>query len=267
MGVLLGESGARDPVRGRRARARARLRRPRGHPGRGWSHHQLAGDAALDPARPLAGDDRRDGLGGASSRSAPTTSSACRGSSPSCSARCARRPTRPRCSRCSAWCRCRGGSPVALEAESGLNDAPTVVLVTLISTGAAAEHGRLVLAGIIVFELVVGVADRPRRRLRRRLDHAPRRAAVLRSLPDRGALPGVRWRTAPRPPCMPPASPRSTSPRWCSATRSSRTGSRPGRSPRASPRWPRSGCSSCSACCSPRAGSPSRSSASASSPG
>ena len=29
----------------------------------------------------------------------------------------------------------------ALEAESGLNDAPTVVLVTLISTGAVAEHG------------------------------------------------------------------------------------------------------------------------------
>ena len=33
----------------------------------------------------------------------------------------------------------------ALEAESGFNDAPTVVLVTLISSGAAAEHGPLVL--------------------------------------------------------------------------------------------------------------------------
>ena len=32
----------------------------------------------------------------------------------------------------------------ALEAESGLNDAPTVVLVTLISTGAVADHGVLV---------------------------------------------------------------------------------------------------------------------------
>ena len=31
----------------------------------------------------------------------------------------------------------------ALEAESGLNDAPTVVLVTLISTGAVADHGAL----------------------------------------------------------------------------------------------------------------------------
>jgi len=45
----------------------------------------------------------------------------------------------------------------ALEAESGFNDAPTVVLVTLISSGAAAEHGPFVLAGIIVFELVAGV--------------------------------------------------------------------------------------------------------------
>ena len=46
----------------------------------------------------------------------------------------------------------------SLEAESGLNDAPTVVLVTLISTGAVVEHGVLGTAGIIVFELVVGVA-------------------------------------------------------------------------------------------------------------
>jgi potassium/hydrogen antiporter len=44
-----------------------------------------------------------------------------------------------------------------LEAESGLNDAPTVVLVTLISTGAVAENGVLGTFGIVVFELVVGV--------------------------------------------------------------------------------------------------------------
>lgn len=44
-----------------------------------------------------------------------------------------------------------------LEAESGLNDAPTVVLVTLISTGAVADHGLLGTFGIVVFELVVGV--------------------------------------------------------------------------------------------------------------
>ncbi len=43
-----------------------------------------------------------------------------------------------------------------LEAESGLNDAPTVVLVGLISTGALAEKGFANLGGIIVFELAVG---------------------------------------------------------------------------------------------------------------
>jgi potassium/hydrogen antiporter len=45
----------------------------------------------------------------------------------------------------------------ALESESGLNDAPTVVLVTLVSTGAFSDHGPLVVAAIVVFELVVGV--------------------------------------------------------------------------------------------------------------
>jgi cell volume regulation protein A len=44
-----------------------------------------------------------------------------------------------------------------LEAESGLNDAPTVVLVTLISTGAVADHGALGAFGIVVYELVIGV--------------------------------------------------------------------------------------------------------------
>ncbi len=44
----------------------------------------------------------------------------------------------------------------ALEAESGLNDAPTVVLVSVISTGAAAESGVLSVGGTILFELVVG---------------------------------------------------------------------------------------------------------------
>ncbi|HWJ81708.1 MAG TPA: potassium/proton antiporter [Nocardioides sp.] len=44
-----------------------------------------------------------------------------------------------------------------LEAESGLNDAPTVVLVTLVSSGSAADHGVLATGGIVVYELVVGV--------------------------------------------------------------------------------------------------------------
>ncbi|MEP9362620.1 potassium/proton antiporter [Nocardioides sp. CN2-186] len=43
-----------------------------------------------------------------------------------------------------------------LEAESGLNDAPTVVLVTLVSSGAATEHGVLAVFGIIAYELVIG---------------------------------------------------------------------------------------------------------------
>ncbi|GAB2761079.1 potassium/proton antiporter [Nocardioides salsibiostraticola] len=45
----------------------------------------------------------------------------------------------------------------SLEAESGFNDAPTVVLVTLISTGAVAENGALGTFGIVLFELAVGV--------------------------------------------------------------------------------------------------------------
>jgi cell volume regulation protein A len=45
----------------------------------------------------------------------------------------------------------------ALEAESGLNDAPTVVLVTLISTGSVADHGLVLTGLVIVFELVIGV--------------------------------------------------------------------------------------------------------------
>ena len=45
-----------------------------------------------------------------------------------------------------------------LEAESGLNDAPTVVLVTLVSSGAVGEHGLLGTSGIIVYELVAGLA-------------------------------------------------------------------------------------------------------------
>ncbi len=44
-----------------------------------------------------------------------------------------------------------------LEAESGLNDAPTVVLVTLISTGAVAEYGIPVMGAIMIYELVAGV--------------------------------------------------------------------------------------------------------------
>jgi cell volume regulation protein A len=43
-----------------------------------------------------------------------------------------------------------------LEAESGLNDAPTVLLVALVSAGNALDHGPLGFAGIVAYELVVG---------------------------------------------------------------------------------------------------------------
>lgn len=44
----------------------------------------------------------------------------------------------------------------ALEAESGLNDAPTVVLVSLVATGTVAEHPLWMVGGIIAYELVEG---------------------------------------------------------------------------------------------------------------
>jgi cell volume regulation protein A len=44
----------------------------------------------------------------------------------------------------------------SLEAESGLNDAPTVLLVTLVSTGEALDHGILGFVGTVVYELTLG---------------------------------------------------------------------------------------------------------------
>lgn len=46
----------------------------------------------------------------------------------------------------------------ALEAESGLNDAPTSVLVILLSAGTALDHGVLGFAGLVVYQLSAGVA-------------------------------------------------------------------------------------------------------------
>ena len=45
----------------------------------------------------------------------------------------------------------------ALEAESGLNDAPTVLLVVLVSSGHALDYGVAGFVGIVAYELVVGV--------------------------------------------------------------------------------------------------------------
>ena len=44
----------------------------------------------------------------------------------------------------------------SLEAESGLNDAPTLLLVTMVSTGEAAEHAWYVVLAIVAGELVLG---------------------------------------------------------------------------------------------------------------
>jgi cell volume regulation protein A len=46
----------------------------------------------------------------------------------------------------------------ALEAESGLNDAPIIVIVTIISSGGLDEHGPLYNGGLVVYELLTGVA-------------------------------------------------------------------------------------------------------------
>ena len=46
----------------------------------------------------------------------------------------------------------------ALEAESGLNDATVIVIVTIISTGGLDEHGLAYNAGLVVYELLGGLA-------------------------------------------------------------------------------------------------------------
>ena len=43
-----------------------------------------------------------------------------------------------------------------LESESGLNDAPTVLLVTVVSTGGLNEHSPWYVAGLVVYQLVAG---------------------------------------------------------------------------------------------------------------
>ena len=79
----------------------------------------------------------------------------------------------------------------ALEAESGLNDAPTVVLVGIISTGAIGEAGLLETSGLIVFELIAGGVIGAADRRGWRVGDAAGGAAVLRPLPARGPVPGV----------------------------------------------------------------------------
>ena len=199
MGVLLGRERAGHPLRRRRARARARLRRAGADPGRGRTDDQLARRcgrrcasvvslATIGIAVSIARDGRRR----------PPRARALLG---------ARRPAR----RGDLTDRRRRGllgaaraadltaSRGVLESESGLNDAPTVVLVTLVSTGAIGDHGLAVTAGIVVYELVGGVLLGLADRGRGCLGAAPGRAAVVGPLPARGGL-------ARR--CSPTASPR-----------------------------------------------------------
>ena len=84
-----------------------------------------------------------------------------------------------------------------LEAESGLNDAPTVVLVTLISTGAVEDHGLLGdQPGSSSASWRSASSSGLAVRLRRRLGDAPGGAAVVRPLPARRAHPDLPRRTA-----------------------------------------------------------------------
>ena len=76
----------------------------------------------------------------------------------------------------------------SLEAESGLNDAPTVVLVTLISTGGQPRVPRI--PGHRGRRAGPRHARRPRRGLRGRGPDAPGGAAGLRPLPARGDVAG-----------------------------------------------------------------------------
>ena len=75
-----------------------------------------------------------------------------------------------------------------LEAESGFNDAPAVILVVALTARAAGRsaHPWWVLLGEAVLELAVGAVVGARRRLGRRRAAAAGRAAVVRAVPDRG---------------------------------------------------------------------------------
>ena len=87
----------------------------------------------------------------------------------------------------------------ALEAESGLNDAPTVVLVTLVSTGAFEENGVLGASALIVLRARRRRRDRAGGRLRRRLADATRRAARPPASTRWPCSRSASCRTAPRP--------------------------------------------------------------------
>ena len=109
IGLVLGNAGARHPVRRRLDHPGAGVRRTGPHPRRGWPHDVVGqhqglrgpGSAALDRRRRRLGRRRRGRGAHASWRS--------RGRSRCSSAPSSPRPMRPRSSRCCATCRCPSG--------------------------------------------------------------------------------------------------------------------------------------------------------------
>ena len=84
-----------------------------------------------------------------------TGCSGCPGSWRCCWARSCRVPMPRRCSRSCGWCRCPRRLSGLLEAESGFNDAPAVILVLLFSTTPLVlEPGAI--AATLLYELAIG---------------------------------------------------------------------------------------------------------------
>ena len=157
MGVALGEASRRHPLRGRRARARAGVRRAGDHPGRRWtttSWREMRPSIRLGVSLATIGvavSVTIVALGAHYLLGLPWELAVLLGAVTSPTDAAAvfsvlRVVPLPK------------SSPASLEAESGLNDAPTVVLVTLVASGAVDEHGPLALLGIIGYELAAGTA-------------------------------------------------------------------------------------------------------------
>ena len=104
-----------------------------------------------------------------------------------CWARSCPAPTPRQCSRCCAGCRCDPRLVGILEAESGFNDAPVVILVVALSGSQALDGGGIArTAGLLVAELgggaLIGLVVGCRRR-----GGSAGRVPRVRPLPDRGA--------------------------------------------------------------------------------
>ena len=141
------------------------------------------------------------------------------GASRCCWARSSAPPTRPRSSPRCAGCRCPGAWPPRWRLESGLNDAPVILLVARAgrpaSPGAPAQPWWLTgleVVGELVGGAVVGAGDRRRRRAAA----APAGAAAGRASTRWPRSRCACWRSPRRPWRTPRASSPSTSAGWCS---------------------------------------------------